>query len=338
MNKKRWGALALAGGLFVVSIIVNLASMAASTNFSKIFKETVEAGEGDVSENVLQDGNESKKIVVLNVNGTIQDTGASPSLLDTGEYNHQSFLEELDEAKKDRDVKGIILHINSPGGGVAESAEIHHRLMEIKKDTKKKIYVSMGPTCASGAYYISTPADKIFASPETLTGSLGVIMESVNYGKLAKKYGIDFPVIKSGEYKDIMSPYRDMTKSEKEMLQKMVNNSYNGFVKVISEGRHIPKEQVRKIADGRVYDGRQALDLHLIDKYGYLDDTIAAMKKDLHLGKAQVVEYESSGGFGSLFSASAQKMLGKEAEMTGLAHLLTQSNAPRPMYLYSGAE
>ncbi|MED4902660.1 signal peptide peptidase SppA, partial [Weizmannia sp. CD-2023] len=146
MNKKRWGALALAGGLFVVSIIANLASMAAPTNFSKIFKETVEAGEGDVSENVLQDGNESKKIVVLNVNGTIQDTGASPSLLDTGEYNHQSFLEELDGAKKDRDVKGIILHINSPGGGVAESAEIHHRLMEIKKDTKKKIYVSMGPT------------------------------------------------------------------------------------------------------------------------------------------------------------------------------------------------
>lgn len=90
----------MAGGLFVVSIIVNLASMAASTNFSKIFKETVEAGEGDVSENVLQDGNESKKIVVLNVNGTIQDTGTTPSLLDTGEYNHQSFLKELDQAKK----------------------------------------------------------------------------------------------------------------------------------------------------------------------------------------------------------------------------------------------
>lgn len=163
-------------------------------------------------------------------------------------------------------------------------------------------------------------------------------MESVNYGKLAKKYGIDFPVIKSGQYKDIMSPYRDMTKSEKEMMQKMVNNSYNGFVNVISKGRHIPKEEVRKIADGRVYDGRQALNLHLIDKYGYLDDTISAMKKDLHLGKAQVVEYETSGGLDSLFSASVQKMLGKEAEMTGLAHLLTQSNAPRPMYLYSGAE
>ncbi|GER66988.1 putative signal peptide peptidase SppA [Weizmannia acidilactici] len=336
MNKKRWGALAVAGGLFVVSVIVNFASMAVTTDFSNLFKDAFTSS--DVSENVLQDGDGAKKIAVLDVNGTIQDTGASPSLLDNGEYNHQGFLEELDKAKNDSQIKGIILHINSPGGGVAESAEIHHRLMQIKNETKKPIYVSMGPTCASGAYYISTPADKIFASPETLTGSLGVIMESVNYGNLAKKLGIDFPVIKSGQYKDIMSPYRDMTKNEKEMLQKMVNNSYEGFVDVISKGRGIPKSEVRKIADGRVYDGRQAMKLHLIDQYGYLDDTISAMKKTLHISNAQVVEYETSAGLDSLLSASAQKILGKEAEATGLLHLLSQSDAPRLMYLYSRAE
>jgi protease-4 len=338
MNKKRWVALAIAGGLFAVSIVVNFASIAATTNFSKMFEDTFDSSEQDISEKTLQNGNDAKKIAVLNVEGTIQDTGASASILDSGEYNHENFLKQLDQARHDDQIKGIVLHINSPGGGVAESAEIHHRLEEIKEQTKKPIYVSMGATCASGAYYISTPAHKIYASPETLTGSLGVIMESVNYGKLAKNLGIDFPVIKSGEYKDIMSPYRDMTKSEKDMLQKMVNHSYEGFVNVISKGRGIPESEVRKIADGRVYDGRQALQLHLIDHYGYLDHVIGQMKKDLHIKHAKVVEYESGGGLESLLAASAQKAMGKEAEATGLLQLLAQSNAPRLMYLYAGKE
>lgn len=137
-------------------------------------------------------------------------------------------------------------------------------------------------------------------------------MESVNYGKLAKKYGIDFPVIKSGQYKDIMSPYRDMTKSEKEMMQKMVNNSYNGFVNVISKGRHIPKEEVRKIADGRVYDGRQALNLHLIDKYGYLDDTISAMKKTFISGKRRLWNMKQAAGSIRCFLLQCKKCSAKK--------------------------
>src|SRR5262249_39988293 len=154
-----------------------------------------------------------------------------------------------------------------PGGGGVESAEIHDRLKEVQKDTKKPVYISMGSMAASGGYYISTAAKKIYASPETLTGCLGGIMEGINYQGLADKYGVDFVTIKSGKYKDIMSPTRKMTDEERQILQRMIDNSYEGFVKVISEGRHMTVEQVKKIADGRVYDGRQAKNLNLIDGF-----------------------------------------------------------------------
>ncbi len=126
--------------------------------------------------------------------------------------------------------------MNSPGGGVVESAEIHDKILDIKK-VKKPVYVSMGSMAASGGYYISAPADKIYASPETMTGSLGVIMHGYNYEKLAKKYGVEFETIKSGPHKDIMSPTREMTGEEREILQNMINNSYDQFVKVIADGR-----------------------------------------------------------------------------------------------------
>lgn len=265
----------------------------------------------------------------------IQDTGDVGSFLQSPTYNHRLFMEKLDYVKEDDTIKGIILRVNSPGGGVVESAEIHDKLVEIQKDTKKPIYVSMGATAASGGYYISTPADKIFASKETMTGSLGVIMESVNYAGLADKYGVDFVTIKSGPYKDIMSPTREMTDEERNILQTMINNSYEGFVKVISDGRKIPIDQVKKLADGRIYDGRQAKELNLIDGFGYLDDVIANMRKDLHQKDAQVVRYTESFGFGSLFNMGAQKIAGKDAEVASIMKLLSRSNSPRLMYLYA---
>lgn len=335
MNKKRWGALIIAAVLFGVSVVVNLASIAFTTNVSSFFEEVFATPSENFTEEVIEDGNELKKIVVMDVEGVIQDTGSGSSLLDSGTYNHQNFMDQLNNVKEDSSIKGIILRVNSPGGGVVESAEIHDKIVEIQNDTKKPVYVSMGATAASGGYYISTPADKIFASPETMTGSLGVIMQGVNYSELAKDFGVDFVTIKSGPYKDIMSSSRKMTEKEKEILQKMVNNSYEGFVKVIADGRHMSKEQVRKLADGRIYDGRQAKDLKLIDDFGYLEDVIDNMKKDHHLKGAKVVRYESSSGLGSLLSMTANKIMGKEAQMTGLMKLLSQPNAPRLMYMYS---
>ncbi|WP_318508005.1 signal peptide peptidase SppA [Bacillus sp. T3] len=335
MNGKRWAALGIAAGLFVFSIVINTLSSFAFTDVESGFSDFFAAEDQPFMEEVIEEGDEFNKIAILSINGTIQDTGDVSSFFESPTYNHRSFMEKLKYAKDDDTVQGIILQVNSPGGGVMESAEIHDMLVEIQKDTKKPIYVSMGSMAASGGYYISTPADKIFASKETLTGSLGVIMQGMNYAGLAEKYGVDFVTIKSGPYKDIMSPTREMTEEERNILQEMVDNSYEGFVKVISEGRGIPIEKVKQISDGRVYDGQQAKELNLIDDFGYLDDCIKSMKKAENLKDAQVVEYTESFGIESFLNMGANKLMGKDLENAGLIKLLSQPNSPRLMYLYA---
>lgn len=335
MNAKRWAALGIAAGLFLFSVIINVLSTFAFSNVETGLADFFAMAEEPFTEEIIEEGDAFKQIAVLDVNGVIQDMGDVTSFFESPTYNHQLFLKKLDYAQESDSIKGIIIRVNSPGGGVMESAEIHDKLVEIKKESKKPIYISMGSVAASGGYYIATPADKIFATKETMTGSLGVIMQSVNYAGLAEKYGVDFVTIKSGPYKDIMSPSREMTEEERQILQEMINNSYEGFVKVIADGRNMPTDQVKKIADGRVYDGLQAKELNLVDEFGYLEDVIKAMKSDHKLKGAQVVELSDYFGFESFFNMGANKMLGKDVEMAGLMKLLSQPNSPRLMYLYA---
>ncbi|NKE06241.1 MULTISPECIES: signal peptide peptidase SppA [Mesobacillus] len=335
MNGKRWAALGIAVGLFIASTVINFLSTFAFSDAENAFTDMFAVSEEMFAEEIIEEGDMLSKIAVLSINGVIQDTGDAESFFESPLYNHQAFMEQLDYVKESDDVKAIILQVNSPGGGVVESAQIHDKIKEIQKETKKPVYVSMGSMAASGGYYVSAPADKIFASPETLTGSLGVIMQGVNYAGLAEKYGVEFTTIKSGPYKDIMSPSRPMTDDERQILQSMIDNSYEGFVKVISEGRGLSVERVKEIADGRIYDGRQAKQLKLIDGFGYLEDVIDSVRKDQKLGDATVVKYTESMGFGSFFSMSAQKIMGKDAEMAGLMKILSQPNSPRLMYLYA---
>jgi protease IV len=335
MNGKRWAALGIAAALFFVSVIINFLSAFAIKGVETNFTDLLAASEMPFEEEVVQEGNELKKIAVVDVSGVIQDTGDAESFIQSVGYNHKAFMEKLNHIKEDNSIKGVILRVNSPGGGVVESAEIHDKLLEIQNEAKKPIYISMGSMAASGGYYISAGAKKIFASPETLTGSLGVIMESINYGGLAEKYGVDFVTIKSGEYKDIMSPTREMTEDERQILQSMINNSYEGFVKVISEGRKMSTEEVKNLADGRIYDGRQALELNLIDGFGYLEDVIEQMKKDEKLKGAKVVRFNDTLGLGSLFGMKLQQLVTGNNEMAGLTALLSRPNSPRLMYLYA---
>ncbi|MBN8191982.1 signal peptide peptidase SppA [Bacillus sp. NTK074B] len=335
MNAKRWTALGIAGGLFFVSVIVNFATSAVTSDVNQAFEDMFGGTDTPFSEEIIDEGNTNKRIAVLEVEGVIQDTGGASSLFESPGYNHELFMDKLDAVEKDKSVKGIILKVNSPGGGVVESAQIHSKLVEIMEKTKKPIYVSMGGTAASGGYYISAPATKIFASKETLTGSLGVIMHSINYSELAEKYGVDFVTIKSGPYKDIMSPTRKMTDEEKKIIQSMIDNSYEGFVDVIAKGRDMSEAEVKKIADGRVYDGIQAKEVNLIDEFGYVEDTIAAMKKDYKLKDAQVFEYTAGDPFSEFFSMGARKMMGQDMEAAALMKLLSNPGSPRLMYLYS---
>ncbi|MFJ7467634.1 signal peptide peptidase SppA [Peribacillus frigoritolerans] len=332
MNGKRWAALGIAAVLFFVSIAVGISTTLFTADTENIIDDLF-ASESAFYEEVIEGDDFSNVIAVFDVEGTIQDTGEA-SLLSSTTYNHRAFMDKLKMAEENDDIKGIILRVNSPGGGVVESAEIYEKILDIKK-VKKPVYVSMGSMAASGGYYISAPADKIYASPETMTGSLGVIMQGYNYEKLAKKYGVEFQTIKSGPHKDIMSPTREMTGEEREILQDMIDNSYDQFVKIIADGRGMTEKEVREIADGRIYDGRQAKENHLIDDFGHLDDVIAAMKTDIGKEDAQVIRYTDEVGFGSLFSMGAQKMLGNDVETAVLTKILSSSNSPRLMYLYA---
>ena len=160
-------------------------------------------------------------------------------------------------------------------------------------------------------------------------------MQGYNYEKLAEKYGVQFETIKSGPYKDIMSPTREMTADERKILQTMVDNMYNEFVRVIADGRGMSEKEVRKLADGRIYDGRQAKQVKLVDEIGRLDDVVASMKKDLNVKDAQVIRYKDDTSLNSLLNMSAQKVMGVDMEKAMLTKVLTSSNSPRLMYLYA---
>ncbi len=333
MTVKRWVALGIAIALFAMSAFVSIALSFAKMDFKKGL-ESVANLDSTYDYNVLKNGNPSKQIAVLTVNGTIQDTGESTSIFSSETYNHQYFMDQLEDIKKNKSVKGVLLKVNSPGGGTNESKQIYDKIKEIKKERNIPIYVSMGSMAASGGYYISAPADVIYADEETLTGSIGVIMQGMDYSKLAKKLGIEFNTIKTGPYKDIMNGSREMTPAEKKLLQNMVNDSYGRFVKVVADGRGMSEKEVRSIADGRIMNGSQAVKAGLVDRLGYSEDALKALMKDNKLQGAEVFEYSTDEGWGSIFSAKLSSKLMPSAEKEAISKMLSTSSAPRMMYLY----
>jgi protease-4 len=181
-------------------------------------------------------------------------------------------VEEIKEYSEDPSVKAIVLRVDSPGGGVAASQEIYE---EVKRAaTVKKIVVSMGSVAASGGYYVSAPATMIMANPGTITGSIGVIMEIPNVEGLMDKVGIRTEVIKSGMHKDTGSAFRKMTVEERLLMQSLIDDVYEQFIVDVAESRDISIDEVREMADGRIYTGRQALELGLVDELGGLEEAI----------------------------------------------------------------
>lgn len=173
--------------------------------------------------------------------------------------------------KKD-DIKAVVLRVDSPGGVVAPSQEIYE---EVKKfAAKKKIVVSMGSLAASGGYYISAPASMIYANPGTITASIGVIIKLSNIEQLMDKIGIKSTVIKTGKFKDSGSPLRELTAEDRAMFQSVIDSTHNQFIKAVASGRKLPEDEVRRIADGRVLSGEQALALKLVDRLGTFQDAI----------------------------------------------------------------
>ena len=184
----------------------------------------------------------------------------------------REIIEQIEELADDDGVRAVVLRINSPGGGVAASQEIYRAVRKLQ--TKKKVIVSMGSVAASGGYLIAAAADRIVANPGTVTGSISAVMHFADIQELMKKVGVRSSVIKSGKFKDIGSPVRDMTAEEKQLIQGIVDDIYDQFVRTIAEDRKIPLEKVLSLADGRIFSGRQALQLKLVDELGSLEDAV----------------------------------------------------------------
>ncbi len=205
-------------------------------------------------------------ISVVRLSGIIAD-GEDESSLFSKKNSAGAVLKQLRKAVKNDHIKGVLFRIDSPGGTVPTSQEIADEIKALKEE-KKPVVVSMGDVAASGGYYVSCNADKIVANPGTITGSIGVIMSTINLKGLGDKLGLQPQVIKSGQFKDIGSPYRAMTIEEKALLQGLILDAYDQFTNEIAQGRKMPIDTVRKLADGRIYSGRQALKLNLVDKLG----------------------------------------------------------------------
>lgn len=199
-----------------------------------------------------------EKVALVRIEGPIIDS--------------KNTIDEIKDYTKDSSIKAIILRIDSPGGAVAPSQEIYEEVR--KAATKKPIVVSMGSVAASGGYYIASPATRIIANPGTLTGSIGVIMEIPNIEGLMNKVGIKTEVIKSGRHKDIASVFRGRSKEEREILQAVLNDVHEQFITAVAEGRKMLPDDVRKVADGRIFTGKQALKIGLVDELGNLEDAI----------------------------------------------------------------
>jgi len=181
-------------------------------------------------------------------------------------------VKQLHELGKKENVKAVVFRIDSPGGVVGPSQEISQEVRKL--NAKKKVVVSMGSVAASGGYYIAAPATTIFANPGTITGSIGVLMKLSNIEGLLDKVGMRAFTLKSGKFKDSGSPVRKLTAADREILQGVIDNLHGQFVKAVAEGRKLPVEEVRKLADGRVYTGEQAVSLKLVDRVGTLQDAI----------------------------------------------------------------
>lgn len=291
--------------LFMVIVIFVALSTSSACSFIRIdmgprmapLQETVISGKGE------------DKILLVDISGVIADAKKKSIMGSTVETGMTETVREvLSRAEKDEKIKALWLRVNSPGGTVTSSDMIYHELMTFKEKKKIKIYVSFMDLAASGGYYIAMAGDKIIAHPTSITGSIGVIALKVNLQGLLEKIGVGFEVVKSGDKKDFLSPLRPFTDDERKLFQEAIDSYHQRFVSIIAQNRPgLSLDDVKKLADGRVYTAQQALDAKLIDRIAYLDETEVFIKDELNLSEIKIVTYHRPGDYkNNLYSSLPQ--------------------------------
>ena len=289
-------------------------------------------------EEQVVEGEGRPKILLLDVSGVISERERGDGLLSRGTPSMVARMREaLLKAEKDDDLAGVIVRINSPGGTVTASDTIHHDLRSFRQRKKVPVIACITGLGTSGGYYVASAADEIIAHPTAVTGSIGVMLMKFNVEGLLAKIGVSEQTIKSGDKKDILSPFRPATPDEQRLVQEIIDRLYGRFLDIVvaRPKNALSREELRPLADGRIYTADQAVAARLIDGTGYLDEVISRMKTTLGLEEARVVMYYRPGGYkGSIYAeASAETpRFGSLLELLDGGDLVAGS---RFMYLWS---
>lgn len=298
--------VALVGSLFVNLIFLVLVVLAAAGRPVERDEELI-----TFEERVIQPGIKTDdKIVVIPLRGLISSFEEGSS----GESMVDEIKFALQKAVDDSDVKAIVMNIDSPGGEVTASDIIYEAVKKAR--ARKPVVVYMNAVAASGGYYVSCGGSHLIASPTTLTGSIGVIIQTLNYKELFGKVGLQSVVFKSGKFKDILNGSREMTEEEKAYVQALVMQSYGRFVGIVATERKLEETVLREtVADGRIMSGQDALEAKLVDEIGYVEDAYARAKKLGDSANAKIVEYRPSFGLGKLFQMFGSSSQNKRVEV-----------------------
>lgn len=280
--------------IVIAFLILILLGITAFTSFFTGLASGLFASGSDqtLSEEVILGDEFEDKIGIIRFEGIILTSGADSPFSTSGIITASQVKRWLREINQDNDLKALIIEVNSPGGSPVASDEIYKAIQTLRRSGKSVVIV-MEDTATSGAYYFSAAADKIVASPATLTGSIGVITEIANFEELFNKLGISIEVYTSGKFKDITSPVRERSEEEKELIRDYVNSAYDLFVKRVVEGRGMEEARIKELAQGQIFSGERALELGLIDQLGSVDEALSTAKNLQNLQNVRIVRYRT---------------------------------------------
>ena len=323
-----WVSIILLAVGFSISFVLNIGMMAGAmgggrdssvldqgTDDAPEFQEEWSCGTGDT------------KVVRIAVDGVIMRSAGAGMFGKTTDMTEDA-LRQIRAAQNDKDVRAILLEVNSPGGAVTPSDEIYTALKAFRASGKdRRVVVFIRDLCASGGYYISMASDYIVSEPTAIVGSIGVIMESLNWSALSQKWGVDAVTIKSGANKDLLNPFRPVNLENVAILQAMINDAYERFARIVSAGRKMPRETLAPLADGRVFSAEDARAKGMVDAIGYWDDAVKATAEQLGVKGVKVFRYKDGRGF-------LDKLLSAHTPEHPMARVAAELPSTRPHMMY----
>lgn len=283
------------------------------------------------------EGDEKAKeeVLLIKIRGIIQEKTEGDSIpLQIAQDIMKQVRQDLVVARKRDEIKAIILDINSPGGEVTASDIIYHWINKLKEETEKPVVAIIGTMGASGAYYVACAADKILAHPTSIVGSIGALIQTFNVQRLTESIGLKAVTIKSERTpsKDMLSPFRDLSEYETQMLTQLIDVVYDRFVEIVAKSRKMSFEEVEKIADGGIYSSKKALEIGLIDSIGYREDALNEACKLAEIDSAALVERITKKSFSELLSEFSTMNSGIPALMMQLKNIVISGSTPQLMF------